>query len=337
MSKNVIITAKFDSRFAVGACAIQFARDLVKTGADVSIVCGSFEGGREKEFKVASLASRLPFSVQTILLSFHSLKWKYARVNVHSFEIPTFSPTTYHIHSDFWDDSKKPDRLSLRSIARFLNRKLIRFSISQAQDSSILIFPSKSLMGRITPRTPSTLKLRVLPNVLLEDDPLNSVSQSQSRTKSKSIGFVAHGDIVFKGLGLVKQYVKSELPDFYISWAGGSGALEKESEVDQVGVLNRTDYSNWLRKQSGVIVASSYESFSMVALEAHSLGIPVLILGEAGIMEFLGPSDFVYGKNDASLFKKALGSKHYEPGSRQASLRIARQGQLELLWKELGI
>ena len=300
--KHIIFTTRFDPNFAVGACSIQLARDLEAMGHNVVIFSASSDRKLRKEFKVRSFAQKLPFSIQSVVIAFVALlPIKGAR---HSFEVPGFSWGAIHLHYDVWDNSKAPNRkFSIRYILRKAYRKALQYSLSRAARKGIpVVVPSQKLLKRIQPRLGSDLKYVILPNVLLGDDPILHDLVRGANKVNKSIGFVAYGDSNYKGISQALELLEQNFPDFKLSWAGVNEFEGPKSEsLEIAGRLSRERFADWLLTQRGVIVASNFESFSMVALEAIVAGLPVLAVGELGITDFLKTAP-IFGLEELGKF-----------------------------------
>ena len=138
-----------------------------------------------------------------------------------------------------------------------------------------------------------------MPNALDSLDPvvLESITLQVAKIESKMlskyplhIGFVAQGDLIYKGLRDVVDFLTESEKDVVLEIAGltqpSSIEISKRLGTIWKGNMNRHDYVNWLKSMDGVVIGSRYESFSMVAFEACLLGIPVLALGEIGLSEY---------------------------------------------------
>jgi len=331
MVTHFVVTTKFQMKFAVGACAVQFARDLAALGYHVEIICSDFDESLTSEFNIHHFASGLPFSIQQVVLT-SFVAWK-IRDNspVHSFELPIPGSASFHLHSDIWNRTKTSDRISLRRAVRWLAKRKLQGIFRASAGLKTLVVPSAALLKIIEKKVPSNVEVFVLPNVLGDRSIFDETSR-QSTEPLESIGFVAHGDLRYKGLLKVQDWVANNLPNYLLSWAGGKNPKnDPRRALEEVGTLERQEYASWLHRQSGVIIGSEFESFSMVALEALNSGKPVLSLGTLGLSEFVNHTDLLFDEGSQNEFKKAVLTGRKSAQDLNARLFRLRRTQLKSL------
>jgi glycosyltransferase involved in cell wall biosynthesis len=79
-------------------------------------------------------------------------------------------------------------------------------------------------------------------------------------------------------------------------------------------------------------VPSSYEPYSLVALEAAAMGLPVVISADAGAAEQLGLGAITLSRPDANEMRVALDRLRCDPGLAAQTGRAARKAALRLDW-----
>ena len=340
---HFVSVVRFSNAHAIGVAAINFAEELSGIGKRVIVITAQNDKIERKGIWVLKLGKHMPFSLQFIVVSFLTLILSTFTKNWHTFEIPSSRGLTFHAHSDFWDKSKIVGNLNIRLILRNFNRNLSKLGIRMAikRETTVVCFPSKSLATR-TDRVITTSRdyQAILPNVLSSTDDLftlSSILERKSLLEFK-IGFIAQGDSIYKGLPLAKSLVENSLQPASLLVAG----LENQNDSDDgsqkpifMGPLTRAEMREFYLEIDFLLICSTYESFSMTALEALYLGTPVIYTGEMGINEFL-PKDYFFKVNpyiplDLDLLNRAFKPNHLD----YVDIVERRSRSRDILFKQL--
>jgi len=137
----------------------------------------------------------------------------------------------------------------------------------------------------------------IRPHVIYPGINVPQISRSADHKTNNTIGFVGRLEPV-KGLSaLIKamSFVKMFVPDVRLQVAGdGSQRTSLEKYVEQCGVGDivdflghREDIENVMKGWKLLVVPSLEEGFGMAALEAMSLGVPVLARNVSGLTELI--------------------------------------------------
>jgi glycosyltransferase involved in cell wall biosynthesis len=300
-----IVVPRYQSHHGVGMAARRLAEDLLAANVRVRVICA--RGDAHDGVVIRRLPGRWPYSVEVVLVTLFSLFAGPRDETIrHAFELPARGARVIHIHGDPWDRTKVPHgSRGVRRRARAVARSLIRRAARMATRADrILVTPSRGLVVRLERAAGTMAPNVILPNALSAEDPvLIAAAQIAAevvvpRRDDIRVGFVAQGDLDYKGLPRVLELLSGL--NHKLEVAGVSSvevapyAASSAVAVRAAGCLDRASYACWLGGVDGVIVASSYESFSLVALEALLLGVPVLALGDIGLAEFLEGSDALF-------------------------------------------
>lgn len=298
-NKRIILVSDFTANSGVGIQARLWTTQLIEMGFRIIVVCGKSDELQGNSVRVVNVAPMLPYSFRVFIITLSGFFLGLFRRPIDSFEILTRNTSILQLHSDCFDPSKLDGVQNHRRIFRKLATSLQKLAFLRAvRIGSTIIVPSESLAERLRKKQ-SKAKFEVLPNALDSLDPvviesikLNVAKIGPLRLKKHPlrIGFVAQGDLIYKGLVDVIHFLSESEKVVVLEIAGltqppSIEAIENLS-VFWKGNMNRYDYVNWLKSIDGVVIGSRYESFSMVAFEACLLGLPVLALGEIGLSEY---------------------------------------------------
>lgn len=304
MARTAIYVHRFMSSNGVGNAAIALYEDLISDGDSVDVFCMRSDAIYQKSIGVHKFPIRVPYSLEVVFLPIWSSIFSYRYRTIHSFEVPSPSCTFFHLHFDLSIKKDGQPGWSLRKFLRLVASKVSENGLQNAiRKKSVIIVPSELLANNLRKLyARDQLSIRVLPNrlsiselSLIEDLSrvelnVDSFSTLDLRVGENQLGLIAHGDFFYKGMGQIDDlftYIPSNCSLLVI---GGSNPPLIESRyrgrVSWLPTLDRAELFRHYRKMVGVFVASPFESFSMVALEAISFGLPVFFLGNAGIQEY---------------------------------------------------
>jgi glycosyltransferase involved in cell wall biosynthesis len=210
----------------------------------------------------------------------------------------------FHLHFDLSIKKNVGLGWSFRKFARLIASKVTQIGLWIAiKERSVIVVPSYLLAGNLRRNYRRyQLDVKILVNRLSDSDASSieviakenstdiGVSTLELLVPKQRLGLIANGDFLYKGLDQIDELLEF-VPDSYsLVIIGGDTPPVIESRyqgrVSWLPGMNRGDLFRYYPKLAGVFVASSFESFSMVALEAISSGLPVLFLGHAGICDF---------------------------------------------------
>ena len=192
------------------------------------------------------------------------------------------------------------------------------------QNSKIIVVPSKGLMREISSFYPQHKdKIQVIPNPVdlkkfykPTDFDRNAMRLSLGLPKEDFIvAFSALGDFARKGLGLLmeaQQKTQHSFPHLRLLIIGG-----KEAEIEiyrkkavQLGISDRINFVGTQKNISPYLwvsdifsLPSSYETFSLVAIQAATAGLPLLVTPIYGVEEYIkdGYNGWVVERNTESI------------------------------------
>jgi hypothetical protein len=299
-NRRYVLVSDYTNDSGVGIQAQVWCAQLADLGFAVSVLTARSRKVSDARIRVYELAPRVPYSLRVIIVTLGGVLLNFLGKKFDSFEIFGIKMHTFHLHSDPFESSKIDGLPILKKFFRQNVRALQILSLNRAtKNKKIVIFPSKSLANRILGRQCELDNIHILPNALLESDSIMrkhkelKLEKSQKNVRSLSaikIGFVAQGDLQYKGINLIMENLKQSGLAVNVEVVG-SDKVAIQSESDKVklsflGHLTREKYAAWLQSINGVIVASKYESFSMCSYESILLGKPVIAKSEIGLQEY---------------------------------------------------
>lgn len=143
-------------------------------------------------------------------------------------------------------------------------------------------FEAEELAQRGDPK-----RVHLIPNCLPESWPLPSPSRRGEAPPR--VGFMGRLEVE-KGADLIPA-IAQRLPAYRFAVAGaGTVDVEPAQNIERVGYV---DASTFLREIDCLIVPSRVESFGLSALEALSLGVPVVHSAAGGLAELTRPAEGV--------------------------------------------
>lgn len=304
MATNFIVVNRFTPINGVGNAAISLYEYLSKKSTDTIVVCMRSDSEYSECSNIRRFPFKVPYSLEMFILpcfaAFHSRR-RYVK---HSFEVLLFKPNYFHIHFDHRIKKGRASRNPLRVLAReFATRvSIIAYKIALIRGANI-IAPSKLLISQLQlGNKRSSCKFYALPNCISERDFLTLKLSNRSKDNSlmpfdgkpsqkKNVAaLLANGDFDFKGINRIDE-IFSAMPldwDLLIVGVGKNFVIpaKYQSRIRVLNKISRNEVWNLFETLSGLVVASSFESFSMAALESILKGVPVLSFGPIGIQEF---------------------------------------------------
>lgn len=131
--------------------------------------------------------------------------------------------------------------------------------------------------------------LRLIPNPLPATWPAPAIHRTPGRAHRLRIGYLGRLEPE-KGADLLSE-IAAHLPDADFGIAGeGSIHITPGPNLELVGRVNAADF---LSQIDCLVVPSRVEAFGLSALEALSLGVPVVHSGAGGLAEVTAPADGV--------------------------------------------
>ena len=304
MATNFIVVNRFTPINGVGNAAISLYEYLSKKYTETIVVCMRSDSEYAECIDIRRFPFKIPYSLEIFVLpcfaAFHSRR-HYVK---HSFEVLLFKPNYFHIHFDHKIKKGRAGKNPLSALAREFATKvsILAYNIALIR-GAIIIAPSKLLINQLQlGNKSSSCKFYALPNCISERD--FSTLKLSNRSKDNSLmpfdgklgqkknvaALLANGDFDFKGMNRIDEIFRA-MPldwDLLIVGVGKNFVIPSkyQSRIRAMNKISRNEVWNLFETLSGVVVASSFESFSMVALESIVKGVPVLSLGPIGIQEF---------------------------------------------------
>jgi glycosyltransferase involved in cell wall biosynthesis len=304
MARTAIYVHRFISSNGVGNSAITFYEDLIKRDEPVDVYCMRCDPIYEKFSGIHKFPFTTPYSLEVLLLTLWSCITAFKYRVIHSFEVLTPNCHFFHVHFDLSIKKNVGLGWSFRKFARFVASKVTEIGLWIAiKERSVIVVPSDLLALNLRRNySKYLLNVVVVANRLSDSDTSliadiardisteNGVSTLDLLLPKQRLGLIANGDFLYKGLAQIDELLEF-IPDNYrLLIIGGNTPPLIESryqgKVSWLPGMNHGDLFRLYPKLAGVLVASPFESFSMVALEAISSGLPVLFLGHAGICDF---------------------------------------------------
>lgn len=303
MVKSAIYVNRFKSSNGVGNAAISLFEDLVAREMTVEVYCMR----RDERFVDNSNIHRFPIEVPYSLEVFVLALWAFFvshkfHIN-HSFEVALKKCNFYHLHFDTSLSKSKTPVRSIKELARFIAAQGLQFGLRLAiSANSKIVVPSDLLREKLVLQSRfRKSKVVVYPNRLSAGDvelvnqasqrkkSIESASQLENQSETFLVALIANGDFSYKGLSKLGE-ILAHLPEYCsLALVGGKNSPKIDARFAARVIWHhekdRTELFCFYSNVAGLIVASPFESFSMVALEAVSLGVPTLFLGDAGIID----------------------------------------------------
>lgn len=197
-----------------------------------------------------------------------------------------------------------------RNIVAQRNKNKILDAISNA---SKLITVSHALGMDINNFFNSTFNFEVVPNSLSDDSKINYKKEKNDKFKFINIAHMNKN----KNQKIIIQAFSLFLKKGYnaILYIGGDGvereslgklvsSLNLDKNVIFLGKLSRNNVYEEINKSHCMILSSNYETFSVIALEALSQGVPVITTKCGGPEDFINKSNgiLVEPNNEISLY-----------------------------------
>jgi len=111
---------------------------------------------------------------------------------------------------------------------------------------------------------------------------------------------------IYKGYHLLVKALEGIESNFKLIICGEGET--KENNESYPGQLNEKQYPELLSSSDIAVIPSLYESFSLVAIEALTTGLPVVISNSCGAAEYLTdvPDAFIFNSGDAVSLKEKI-------------------------------
>ena len=304
MATNFIVVNRFTPLNGVGNAAISLYEYLTKKHSDTIVVCMRSDSEYAELNNIHVFPLKIPYSLEIFVLPCFAALHSRNHYIKHSFEVLLFKPNYFHIHFDHnirkGFTAKKP----LKALARNIATKVsgLAYKIALIRRAKI-IAPSRLLISRLQQDSRAkTCEFYALPNCISEKEFLALKRSYQSKDisliqfdrglsqKKNVAALLANGDFDFKGLKRIDEIFRAMPSDWELLIVGVGKNFEipskYQSRITTTSKISRNEVWKLFETLSGVVVASSFESFSMVALEGIVQGVPVLSLGPIGIQEF---------------------------------------------------
>lgn len=304
MSSSKIFVHRFSNSNGVGKAAIALYENLKSLNHKTEIYCMQTTHEFKFDSNVHVFPLKLPYTVEVFVLQIWGFFVKKSRFIIHGFEIYLPNTSVYHLHFDYAIEKMQRSKYNIRILARYFAKLVTQYGFSKVVEKNILIVtPSELMTNRLKSNfTGIKLNVETIPNQLNTGDLdlLEKLESSHWKTHwplyekfglgNPNVAVVANGDWHYKGLKEI-DFLMEHLPsDYRILLIGGKRQpvidVRHAKRIMWSKELNREQLLLVLRSMNGIVVASEFESFSMVALESVSVGVPTLILGQAGITEY---------------------------------------------------
>ncbi|MDD5438183.1 MAG: glycosyltransferase family 4 protein [Patescibacteria group bacterium] len=210
-------------------------------------------------------------------------------------------PTVLKIVGDYaWEQYQQTSVKNPELLDEFLGHrhggKIRIFEVLErwtAKRSKQIIVPSKYLASVVEKWGMAPEKIKVIYNSI---EPLPSVSgknlRSELKLENKKIILTVVRAVPWKGGDFLCDCLK-ELPEDYVLVVAGDGPsleawkkyaeqLDVSARVKWLGRLSRTDVADWYRIADVFALATGYEGFPHVVVEACSTGLPCIVSDRGG-------------------------------------------------------
>jgi hypothetical protein len=301
---NFIVVNRFSQANGVGNAAISLYEYLSKKHSEIIVVCMRSDSDYAEFSNIHRFPFKIPYSLEIFVLPCFAALHSRRQYIKHSFEVLLFKPNFFHIHFDHKIKKGRGGKNLHNVLAREFATKISRiaYKIALIRRAKI-IAPSNLLIKQLQlDNKSSSCESYALPNCISEKDfsYLKSTHRSQGNNlidfngkvcqKKNVAALLANGDFDFKGLNRIDEIFRAMPSDWDLLIVGVGKNFEipakYQSRIRTMNRISRKEVWKLFETLTGVVVASSFESFSMVALEAIVQGVPVLSLGPIGIQEF---------------------------------------------------
>jgi glycosyltransferase involved in cell wall biosynthesis len=303
MLKSAIYVNRFKSSNGVGNAAISLFEDLVAREMKVEVYCMRRDERFVNNSNIHRFPIEVPYSLEVFILALWAFFVSHKFHMNHSFEVTLKKCNFYHLHFDTSLSKSTTPVRSIRGLGRFIAAQGLQFGLRLAiSANSELVVPSDLLREKLVQQSRfRQSRVVVYPNRLSAGDvelvnqasqikkSIESASELEKESETYLVALIANGDFNYKGLSRLDE-ILAHLPECCsLVLVGGKNSPKVDPRfADRViwhHEKDRTELFGFYSNVAGLIVASPFESFSMVALEAVSLGVPTLFLGNAGIID----------------------------------------------------
>ena len=298
--RRFVLISDYTNDSGVGIQAQLWCTQLADLDLSITVLTARSRHTPDDRIQVRTIAPRVPYSIRVLLVTLLGLLLNLTRTKFDSFEIFGINCRSFHMHSDPFDASKLNGLAKHKKVFRVTVRKLQILSLKRAIKTGIpIVFPSSGLAEKIFKQSEKTSNFFIVPNALLDSDAViekhRSLIEKESfdsitNLEQLKIGFVAQGDLEYKGLGLAIAKLEESMKNIVLEVVGVKPLdLDFSSShivINFLGHLTRDKYVTWLGEINGLVVASKFESFSMCSYESILLGKPVIARSYIGLSEF---------------------------------------------------
>jgi len=192
----------------------------------------------------------------------------------------------------------------IKAVSRCVASKVTKVAYEIAlRRGAIMVAPSQLLVDRLKlDKISSSSSFHILPNCLSQNDFTSLISgygigdkklvfdKKNSKQSKNTAAIIANGDFNFKGLNRIDEVLRTIPSDWDLLIVGIGNKYEiptkYQNRIRAMDRISRYDLWNLLDSLGAIVIASPFESFSMVALEGIVQGVPIISLGPTGIQEF---------------------------------------------------
>lgn len=304
MIANFIVVNRLTSANGVGNSAVCLYEYLSKKYSKPIVVCMRGDSYYSGLKNIHVFPVKIPYSLETIVLPLFALFYTRKHYIKHSFEVLLAKPSYFHIHFDHKMKKDYGRRNVIKAVTRSIASKVSKIAYEIAlRRGAVMVAPSQLLVDRLKlDKISLSSSFHVLPNCLSQNDFTSLISRfafcdeksflskKNSKQLKNTAAIIANGDFNFKVLNRIDE-VLTVIPSEWELLIVGIGKKYKiptkyQNRIRGIDGISRDDLWNLLESLGAIVIASPFESFSMVALEGIVQGVPIISLGSTGIQEF---------------------------------------------------
>ena len=304
MITNFIVVNRFTSANGVGNSAVCLYEYLSEKYSKPIVVCMRGDSYYSGLKNIHVFPVTIPYSLEIIVLPLFALFYARKHYLKHSFEVLLANPNYFHIHFDHNMKKERGRRNVIKAVSRCVASKVTKVAYEIAlRRGAIMVAPSQLLVDRLKlDKISSSSSFHILPNCLSQNDFTSLISgygigdkklvfdKKNSKQSKNTAAIIANGDFNFKGLNRIDEVLRTIPSDWDLLIVGIGNKYEiptkYQNRIRAMDRISRYDLWNLLDSLGAIVIASPFESFSMVALEGIVQGVPIISLGPTGIQEF---------------------------------------------------
>jgi len=304
MVTNFIVVNRLTSANGVGNSAICLYEYLDEKYSKPIVVCMRSDSDYSGLKNIHVFPVKILYSLETIVLPLFALFYSRKHYIKHSFEVLLAKPNYFHIHFDHNMKKEYGRRNVLKAMTRAVASKVSKVAYEVAlRRGAIMVAPSQLLVDRLKlDKINLSNSFHVLPNCLSQSDFITLIarftfcdkksvfSKKKSKQSKNTAAIIANGDFNFKVLNRIDEVLRVIPSDWQLLIVGIGRKYEiptkYQNRIRAMDRISRLDLWDLLESLGAIVIASPFESFSMVALEGIVQGVPIISLGPTGIQEF---------------------------------------------------